>query len=267
EEFQQSLGRYEAARKVYYEQNLTAMCQEARVSQGKITESMLPLVTLQRGLLRSLATALPTQLQGMDALIANYNDDEDAVQRQARDLSLRPSTKLNAVPLDFDLGFSVDDLAQMDAESLKKRAVPSAAAGALEGRVTLQQVISGDDVVLLAHFERFLRDTYCHENLQFYRATEEYRRIPSSNRAQREVQAVNLYRNFIATTDQGSREADKLVNLDGSTFDNIRKRLSDAPPDLYDGAGEVVWRLMETDSLPRFLQSSNYAEYCRCVGA
>ncbi|KAK2505432.1 hypothetical protein MC885_006003 [Smutsia gigantea] len=104
----------------------------------------------------------------------------------------------------------------------------------------------------LASFKSFLKSEFSEENLEFWIACEEYKKIKSP--AKMAEMAKKIYEEFIQT------EAPKEVNIDHFTKDITMKNLVEPSLSSFDVAQKRIRALMEKDSLPRFVRSEFYEE-------
>ncbi|XP_066548337.1 regulator of G-protein signaling 2 [Amia ocellicauda] len=104
----------------------------------------------------------------------------------------------------------------------------------------------------LAAFRIFLKSEFCEENLEFWLACEDFRKITSP--AKTASRAKWIYEEFIMS------EAPKEINLDFYTKDAITQNLQLPTPSCFSAAQKRVYYLMENNSYPRFLQSEIYKE-------
>uniref|UniRef100_A0A671KDV0 Regulator of G-protein signaling 3-like n=1 Tax=Sinocyclocheilus anshuiensis TaxID=1608454 RepID=A0A671KDV0_9TELE len=113
--------------------------------------------------------------------------------------------------------------------------------------------------VLLSHkyglvvFRSFLRTEFSEENLDFWLACEDFKRIKSlSKMASR---AKKIFTEYI------SIQSCKEVNLDSYTREHIKENMENICADCFDLAQSRIFGLMERDSYPRFLRSDIYLEF------
>lgn len=104
----------------------------------------------------------------------------------------------------------------------------------------------------LASFKSFLKSEFSEENLEFWLACEDYKKIKSP--AKMAEKAKKIYEEFIQT------EAPKEVNIDHFTKDITMKNLVEPSLSSFDVAQKRIYALMEKDSLPRFVRSEFYQE-------
>ncbi|XP_005071479.1 regulator of G-protein signaling 5 [Mesocricetus auratus] len=104
----------------------------------------------------------------------------------------------------------------------------------------------------LATFKSFLKSEFSEENLEFWVACEDYKKIKSP--VKMAEKAKQIYEEFIQT------EAPKEVNIDHFTKDITMKNLVEPSPRSFDLAQKRIHALMEKDSLPRFVRSEFYKE-------
>ncbi|KTF96058.1 hypothetical protein cypCar_00032143, partial [Cyprinus carpio] len=104
----------------------------------------------------------------------------------------------------------------------------------------------------LVVFRSFLQTEFSEENLDFWLACEDFKRIKSlSKMASR---AKKIFTEYISI--QSSKE----VNLDSYTREHIKENMENICADCFDLAQSRIFGLMERDSYPRFLRSDIYLE-------
>ncbi|XP_062308831.1 regulator of G-protein signaling 2 [Osmerus eperlanus] len=103
-------------------------------------------------------------------------------------------------------------------------------------------------------FQIFLKSEYCEENLEFWMACEEFRKVTSP--AKLALRAQSIYEEFIKT------EAPKEINLDFHTKEEITHALPLPTLTCFLAAQKRVYSLMENNSYPRFINSELYKELC-----
>ncbi|XP_072245069.1 regulator of G-protein signaling 8-like [Leuresthes tenuis] len=99
-------------------------------------------------------------------------------------------------------------------------------------------------------FEDFLRTEYSEENLLFWFACENYKKISSETEMM--VAAKRIYSEFVQV------DAPRQINIDCVTRGEIRENICQPGPNCFDRAQRVIYGLMENDSYPRFLKSEIY---------
>uniref|UniRef100_K7GIC3 RGS domain-containing protein n=1 Tax=Pelodiscus sinensis TaxID=13735 RepID=K7GIC3_PELSI len=104
----------------------------------------------------------------------------------------------------------------------------------------------------LAGFRSFLRSEFSEENIEFWIACEEYKKIKSPTKMAEK--AKKIYEEFIQT------EAPKEVNIDHGTKAVTIKNLVEPSASSFNEAQKRIFALMEKDSLPRFMRSEFYQE-------
>ncbi|XP_006209098.1 regulator of G-protein signaling 5 [Vicugna pacos] len=104
----------------------------------------------------------------------------------------------------------------------------------------------------LASFKSFLKSEFSEENLEFWLACEDYKKIKCP--VKMAEKAKKIYEEFIQT------EAPNEVNIDHFTKDITMKNLVEPSPSSFDVAQKRIYALMEKDSLPRFVHSEFYQE-------
>lgn len=102
-------------------------------------------------------------------------------------------------------------------------------------------------------YKAYLKTEYSDENLEFWIACEKYKSITC--RWKRNARARKLFKLYIQPN--SPRE----INIDSPTRDDIIKELQNSSPYCFEDAQKIVYRHMERDSYPRFLQSSIYQSF------
>ncbi|XP_034634749.1 regulator of G-protein signaling 5 [Trachemys scripta elegans] len=121
---------------------------------------------------------------------------------------------------------------------------------ALQWRESLEKLLQ--NAYGLASFRSFLRSEFSEENIEFWIACEEYKKIKSP--AKMAEKAKKIYEEFIQT------EAPKEVNIDHCTKAVTMKNLVEPSVSSFNEAQKRIFALMEKDSLPRFVRSEFYQE-------
>ncbi|XP_026558993.1 regulator of G-protein signaling 8 [Pseudonaja textilis] len=112
--------------------------------------------------------------------------------------------------------------------------------------------------VLLTHkygvaaFRAFLKTEFSEENLEFWLACEEFKKIRSTTKLA--TKAHRIFEEFVDV--QAPRE----VNIDFQTREATRRNLEEPSPSCFDQAQGKIHSLMEKDSYPRFLRSKIYTD-------
>ncbi|KAG5847427.1 regulator of G-protein signaling 2-like [Anguilla anguilla] len=106
-----------------------------------------------------------------------------------------------------------------------------------------------------AAFKIFLQSEFCEENIEFWLACEEFRKIKSP--AKLASKASRIYEEFIRS------ESPKEINLDYHTKDSITQNLQQPTYSCFAGAQNKIYCLMENSSYPRFIQSEFYKDLCK----
>ncbi|XP_026153899.1 regulator of G-protein signaling 3a isoform X6 [Mastacembelus armatus] len=128
------------------------------------------------------------------------------------------------------------------------------------GRPTPEEALKWGDSLdkLLAHkyglaaFRAFLRTEFSEENLEFWLACEEYKKIKSQSKMA--SKAKKIFAEYIAI------QSCKEVNLDSYTRDHTKDNLQNVTRSCFDLAQRRIYGLMEKDSYPRFLRSELYLD-------
>ncbi|KAM7539837.1 hypothetical protein Aperf_G00000026090 [Anoplocephala perfoliata] len=108
----------------------------------------------------------------------------------------------------------------------------------------------------LALFEKFLESEFSQENLQFWEACEQYRRLPAKLLAS---EAQKIYQLYLSV--QSPRE----VNLDSKTRLQTISLLSTPTTHMFDNAQRKIQALMEKDSYQRFLRAPLFLDFKKSV--
>uniref|UniRef100_A0A9J8B945 Regulator of G-protein signaling 3a n=1 Tax=Cyprinus carpio carpio TaxID=630221 RepID=A0A9J8B945_CYPCA len=104
----------------------------------------------------------------------------------------------------------------------------------------------------LAAFRAFLRTEFSEENLDFWLACEDYKKIKSQSKMA--SKAKKIFAEFIAI------QSCKEVNLDSYTREHTKENLQNIDRSCFDLAQRRIYGLMEKDSYPRFLRSELYMD-------
>ncbi|XP_036377330.1 regulator of G-protein signaling 8 [Megalops cyprinoides] len=104
----------------------------------------------------------------------------------------------------------------------------------------------------LAAFRAFLKTEFSDENIEFWMACEDYKKIKSS--AKLVTKANKIYEEFIDV------KAPREVNIDFQTRELTRQNLREPSPSTFSEVQGRVYSLMEKDSYPRFLRSKVYLD-------
>ncbi|MEQ2284873.1 hypothetical protein AMECASPLE_025993 [Ameca splendens] len=104
----------------------------------------------------------------------------------------------------------------------------------------------------LCAFTAFLVSEFSEENIAFYFACEDYRRIKCPARLL--TKAQKIYSEFI------SSEAPREINIDHETRDITKANMQDPSPSCFDQAQHRIYMLMAKDCYPRFLHSPAYRD-------
>ncbi|XP_020774251.1 regulator of G-protein signaling 8-like [Boleophthalmus pectinirostris] len=129
------------------------------------------------------------------------------------------------------------------------------------------QKLSTDEVVrwsesfneLISHkyglvvFRTFLKSEFSDENIEFWMACEDYKKVKNSTKLA--SKANKIYKEFIDV--QAPRE----INIDYRTRERTKQTLlMDPTPTCLNEVQSKVYSLMEKDSYPRFLRSKMYQD-------
>ncbi|XP_046871244.1 regulator of G-protein signaling 5-like [Hypomesus transpacificus] len=111
----------------------------------------------------------------------------------------------------------------------------------------------------LCAFTAFLVSEFSEENVAFYVACEDYRKIRVA--AKLPAQARSIYDEFIAC------DAPKEVNIDHETRDITKANLQAPSASCFELAQHKIYTLMEKDCYPRFLRSAAYRDMASQLAA
>ncbi|KAG1931920.1 regulator of G-protein signaling [Pimephales promelas] len=106
-------------------------------------------------------------------------------------------------------------------------------------------------------FQDFLKSEYSEENILFWLACEEYKKITSV--PEMISMANQIYTEFVQT------ESPRQINIDHVTRDLIKQNVQAPTRVCFDEAQKIVFGLMERDSYPRFLRSDMYRSLLESV--
>ncbi|KAJ8011222.1 hypothetical protein DPEC_G00055920 [Dallia pectoralis] len=110
-----------------------------------------------------------------------------------------------------------------------------------------------------AAFREFLKSEYSEENILFWLACEEYKKIKSLPEM---ISSANrIYSEFVKC------EAPRQINIDCGTRENITKNISQPSLTSFDTAQKLIYSLMARDCYPRFLKSDIYQDVLRRANA
>ncbi|XP_020015917.2 regulator of G-protein signaling 3 isoform X2 [Castor canadensis] len=101
-------------------------------------------------------------------------------------------------------------------------------------------------------FQAFLRTEFSEENLEFWLACEDFKKVKSQSKMA--AKAKKIFAEFIAI------QACKEVNLDSYTREHTKDNLQCVTRGCFDLAQKRIFGLMEKDSYPRFLRSDLYLD-------
>ncbi|XP_062353798.1 regulator of G-protein signaling 18 isoform X2 [Cinclus cinclus] len=96
-------------------------------------------------------------------------------------------------------------------------------------------------------FTKFLKTEFSEENIEFWIACEDYKKIKNANELLPKAKAI--FETFI------QKDAPKEVNLDFHTKEVTSQSMGQPVSSTFEAAQSTVYRLMEQDSYPRFLRA------------
>ncbi|XP_051568307.1 regulator of G-protein signaling 8 isoform X2 [Myxocyprinus asiaticus] len=104
----------------------------------------------------------------------------------------------------------------------------------------------------LAAFRTFLKTEFSDENIKFWLACEDYKKMKSP--AKMMSKANKIYKEFIEV------HAPREVNIDHRTREETKQRLLEPTSNSLNEVQAKVHSLMEKDSYPRFIRSKMYQD-------
>ncbi|XP_036444892.1 regulator of G-protein signaling 14 isoform X1 [Colossoma macropomum] len=108
-----------------------------------------------------------------------------------------------------------------------------------------------EDPLGVRYFTAFLKSEVSVENILFWLACENFRKIPASNTEQLSREALSIYNSYL------SDSATTPINID----DRVRveeKDIQNPHPDVFQKAQQQIFKLMKFDSYTRFVRSHLY---------
>ncbi|XP_073257778.1 regulator of G-protein signaling rgs-2-like [Porites lutea] len=100
-------------------------------------------------------------------------------------------------------------------------------------------------------FQEFLRSQYGEENLNFWLAVEEYKKLDESSRAER---ARMIYEDYVSTLSPTE------ISLDAKVRAEIDNNMNNPTVDTFKVAQDHIFTLMYHDCFPRFIKSKHYKQ-------
>uniref|UniRef100_A0A3B4Z5Q3 Regulator of G protein signaling 6 n=1 Tax=Seriola lalandi dorsalis TaxID=1841481 RepID=A0A3B4Z5Q3_SERLL len=100
-------------------------------------------------------------------------------------------------------------------------------------------------------FLKFLESEFSSENLRFWLAVQDLKRMPQQEVAQG---AENIWAEFLA------EGAPSTINLDSHSYERTSQNLKDPGRYSYEDAQDHIYKLMKSDSYTRFLRSNVYQD-------
>uniref|UniRef100_A0A3Q2R0J2 Regulator of G protein signaling 6 n=1 Tax=Fundulus heteroclitus TaxID=8078 RepID=A0A3Q2R0J2_FUNHE len=100
-------------------------------------------------------------------------------------------------------------------------------------------------------FLKFLESEFSSENLRFWLAVQGLKRVPQLDVAQR---VQDIWAEFLA------EGAPSTINLDSHSYEITSQNLKDPGRYSYEDAQDHIYKLMKSDSYPRFLRSNVYQD-------
>ena len=100
------------------------------------------------------------------------------------------------------------------------------------------------------YFKDYCTRNYCHESILFWLDAENYQNLPGTNYMKHIAQKI--YRKYI------SDNAILQINISYKTKTEIAKNLDSPSRNIFKKAQGEIFRLMETDALPKYLLSKEF---------
>ncbi|KAK1796681.1 hypothetical protein P4O66_009705 [Electrophorus voltai] len=100
-------------------------------------------------------------------------------------------------------------------------------------------------------FTTFLKSEFSQENIEFWEACEDFKRMPTENM---ELKAKQIFEQYIDV------DSPEQVNLDSATREETRRNLEKCDISCFDEAQSKIFILMEKDSYRRFLKSQLFLD-------
>ncbi|KAL7832700.1 hypothetical protein SRHO_G00297180 [Serrasalmus rhombeus] len=110
------------------------------------------------------------------------------------------------------------------------------------------------NVVGRTAFAAFLKLEFSQENIEFWEACEDFKKLPAK---QMEAKAKQIFQLYVDV------DSSKEVNLDSATREETRRNLGKCDVTCFDEAQNKIFTLMENDSYRRFLRSKLFLDLCQ----
>ncbi|XP_034718171.1 regulator of G-protein signaling 20 isoform X1 [Etheostoma cragini] len=108
-----------------------------------------------------------------------------------------------------------------------------------------------------ACFRQFLRTEFSEENMMFWLACEELKK--ETNKTVVEEKVRQIYEDFISIL------SPKEVSLDSRVREVINRNMLEPTSHTFEDAQQQIYTLMQRDSYPRFINSSEYADLLKSL--
>lgn len=115
---------------------------------------------------------------------------------------------------------------------------------------TLKEVLKDKELVLL--FREFLHECNSAENLAFWLEVEEYKKSPENELQARANEIWDKYFN---------PKSNYELNVEGKLKSGLEQNLKNPTPNLFDGPQQAIWKVMEHDSFPKFVQTQRWKQF------
>jgi len=116
----------------------------------------------------------------------------------------------------------------------------------------LQKIL--EDSELARVFWEHLHELYSNENLSFWMAVEEYKKLQESSERQRE-KCQEIFKKYF------DKDSIYEVNIDADLRRELEQSIENPDANTFNKAQKAVWMLMAMDSYPRFINSELYKNY------
>ncbi|XP_042193240.1 regulator of G-protein signaling 3a isoform X1 [Callorhinchus milii] len=185
------------------------------------------------------------QLSGADAE-CGYDQTDDGFKKKSKNIAKDMKNRLGFLRRRNDSGPG-SNAAKLDKVIKTVRPSPEEA---LKWGESLDKLLTHK--YGLAAFRAFLRTEFSDENLEFWLACEEYKKVKSQSKMI--SKAKKIFAEYIAI------QSCKEVNLDSHTREHTKDNLQKVSRSCFDLAQKRIFGLMEKDSYPRFLRSELYLD-------
>ncbi|MES1908738.1 MAG: hypothetical protein MHM6MM_001614 [Cercozoa sp. M6MM] len=258
-----------------------AAVQDGRARQDEFYRQQLPdLLSRMRALeemrVRCMRSHLEKFVSLQDNLVASCTEQHHGILEVAAQLRLDIPAPKRSLPrtsaLEYQLEYTPDDLKNF-VRQMRQRLPFSAALQEYASRPEEELDIDlprpkfadlREHKHVLTAFHAFLRRSLCAENLVFWKDVDLYKRQTEFSSPHARRRAAKIYANYV------DRNARLHVNLPASVLDDIDLKISQwtelseqQRECLFDTALREIEKLMQSDSMPKFLKSQEYRDVLR----